>query len=60
MHTHPSHSFLEVNASNFIFHVMLVYYRNDEQLHHVGLHSRKFSMVKINYETHDNFFFNDH
>jgi hypothetical protein len=28
-------------------------YGSDEQPHHVGLHSRKFSMVEINYKIHD-------
>jgi hypothetical protein len=32
---------------------MLFLYGSDEQLHHVGLHSRKFSMVEINYKIHE-------
>jgi len=54
--THPNHFFLEINAPDFIFHVMLFLYGSDEQLHHVGLHSRKFSMVELKYKIHDNFF----
>jgi hypothetical protein len=26
---------------------------SDEQLHHVGFYSKKFLVIKINYETHD-------
>jgi len=54
IHEYPSKPFfLEINAPNFIFHVMLFLYGSDEQLHHVGLHSRKFSMVEINYKIHE-------
>ena len=53
---HPDFSkpfFMEINASNFSLGAILLQLGDGEKLHPVVFHSRKFSVVEINYEIHD-------
>ena len=44
---------LEADASDFALGSVLSQTRDDEQLHHVAVYSRKFDTAEINYEIHD-------
>jgi hypothetical protein len=44
---------LEADTSNFELGSILSQQDNDENLHPVAFHSRKFDATKINYEIHD-------
>ena len=53
---HPDFSspfFLETDASDFALGAILSQTGEDERLHPVAFHSRKFSAAEINYEIHD-------
>jgi hypothetical protein len=54
MHPHfQKPFFLETNASDFALGAVLSQPDKDGRLHPVAFHSRKFTVVEINYEIHD-------
>jgi hypothetical protein len=53
---HPDFSkpfFLESNAFDYALGVVLSQKGEDEQLHLIAFHSRKFTATEINYKTYD-------
>ena len=53
-HVDPEKPFIiEADASDFALGSILSQQGDDEKLHHVSFHSRKFDHIEINYEIHE-------